>query len=58
MEPKTKEILELEDALRSDLKAILKDQLKDVEEKELEKLENRIMNQASMVMCQRREMER
>jgi hypothetical protein len=58
MKPKSEEILELEDALRSDLRGILKDELKDVEEKELEELENRIMNQASMHMCQRREVDR
>ena len=55
MEPKSRDIIELEEALRKDIRAMLEEDCPDLDDTQLEKLEKRIMNRAAMQMCQRTE---
>jgi len=53
MKPTAREIMELEEALREDLRATLKENAAGVSSETLDTLENDVMSRASMVMCQR-----
>ncbi len=53
MKPTAREILELEEALREDLRATLQENVPELSGVALDKLENNVMSRASMVMCQR-----
>lgn len=53
MKPKSEAIIKLEQSLRKDLRAMLREELADVSDKKLDKIEKRIINRACMHMCQR-----